>query len=172
MCSAPQTQGMIGYWLPRRSKRVPGRTSPLSSARPSWRRRSGVTKPTKFVGPVYGEAAAEAGGRDGLDIKADGAQWRRVVPSPRPQRLLSSRSYNVLSRPEPAWSVAAAAGSPSPETEQGAVHGVEAVVDKDRTASLLGALLRADSSSCSPMSRRWKLILEPQRRGLRRRSTH
>ena len=42
--------------------------------------------PTKFVGPVYDEAAGRrAGGREGLGRSSRTATyWRRVVPSPEP----------------------------------------------------------------------------------------
>jgi len=42
--------------------------------------------PTKFVGPVYEQAAAEAlAAAKGWSIKQDGDKWRRVVPSPLPK---------------------------------------------------------------------------------------
>ena len=45
--------------------------------------------PAKFVGPVYPKEAADAlAAEKGWAFRPDGASWRRVVPSPEPQRIL------------------------------------------------------------------------------------
>jgi len=45
--------------------------------------------PSKFVGPVYAKEAADTLAADkGWAFRPDGAAWRRVVPSPEPQRIL------------------------------------------------------------------------------------
>ena len=45
--------------------------------------------PTKFVGPVYPkEAADKLAAEKGWAFREDGTSWRRVVPSPQPQRIL------------------------------------------------------------------------------------
>ena len=60
-----QTQGMIGYWLVQalreRSARPPGGVPRQPDA--GRRGRPGVRRPTKFVGPVYGERRRAAGRR-------------------------------------------------------------------------------------------------------------
>ena len=53
--------------------------------------------PTKFVGPIYDEATAKALAADkGWVVKPDGPNWRRVVPSPRPQRIFEIRPMRWL----------------------------------------------------------------------------
>ena len=54
-------------------------------------------KPTKFIGPVYDKAEAErlAQAR-GWSIAADGAHWRRVVPSPMPKRRSAASASLVI----------------------------------------------------------------------------
>src|SRR6185503_15248678 len=48
----------------------------------------GFKDPTKFVGPVYEKADADRLAKEkGWVVKADGAKWRRVVPSPLPKRI-------------------------------------------------------------------------------------
>jgi hypothetical protein len=45
--------------------------------------------PTKFVGPVYPKEAADQLAADkGWAFREDGSSWRRVVPSPKPQRIV------------------------------------------------------------------------------------
>jgi len=54
--------------------------------------------PTKFVGPVYEREEAERFGRErGWSVKQDGAKWRRVVASPRPNVSSIPRSSTSCS---------------------------------------------------------------------------
>jgi carbamate kinase len=47
------------------------------------------TRPAKFVGPVYDEPTArDLAAARGWTVRADGAAWRRVVPSPEPAEVL------------------------------------------------------------------------------------
>ena len=53
--------------------------------------------PSKFIGPVYDEAQARRLAADmGWTVKPDGDKWRRVVPSPLPQRLFQLRPIRWL----------------------------------------------------------------------------
>src|SRR6187455_1259384 len=48
--------------------------------------------PTKFIGPVYQASEAERlKAEKGWAFKRDGEHWRRVVPSPLPQRIFEIR---------------------------------------------------------------------------------
>src|SRR5258705_304806 len=52
----------------------------------------GFKDPTKFVGPVYDKAEADRLAKEkGWVVNGDGANWRRVVPSPAPKRLFALR---------------------------------------------------------------------------------
>ncbi|MGW3106502.1 carbamate kinase [Streptomyces sp. NPDC001100] len=143
-----QTQGMIGSLLART----------LHDALPGQRIAALVTHtlvraddpafehPTKFVGQVYPHDVASALARKrGWHIGADSTGWRRVVPSPAPERILETDTiYDLLSG---GTLVICAGGGGVPVTadnDTGALTGAEAVVDKDLTAALLAEHLKAD----------------------------
>jgi len=72
-------------------------------------------------------------------------KWRRVVPSPEPVAVLEEGEIRQLL--EAATTVVAAGGGgvPVEAGEDGRYFGVEAVIDKDLTASLLARRLGADA---------------------------
>lgn len=102
------------------------------------------SEPTKFIGPIYDEAAARALGRErGWTVKRDGDAWRRVVPSPEPRRIVQLPAIRRLV--ESGFVVVCAGGGGVPVVEEGEGHrGVEAVIDKDLCSSLLATDLGAD----------------------------
>lgn len=53
--------------------------------------------PTKYIGPVYDHAQANAlQAEKGWVFKADGKAFRRVVPSPQPKRIVESDAIRAL----------------------------------------------------------------------------
>jgi len=101
--------------------------------------------PTKPIGPFYSRTQADERKRVlGWDIVEDAARgYRRVVPSPEPVEIVelevirSLMSQGVL--------VVGCGGGGIPVVRQdGALHGIEAVIDKDRASALLAAQLGAD----------------------------
>ena len=70
---------------------------------------------------------------------------RRVVPSPLPKRVVEREAIARLWRAGVLAICAGGGGIPVVRAESGALRGVEAVVDKDRTAALLAAELGADA---------------------------
>jgi carbamate kinase len=101
--------------------------------------------PTKPIGPFYSRAQAEERKRLlGWEIVEDAARgYRRVVPSPEPTEIVeldvirSLMSQGVL--------VVACGGGGIPVVrENGNLHGVEAVIDKDRASALLASQLGVD----------------------------
>jgi carbamate kinase len=103
--------------------------------------------PTKFVGPVYDEAQAKALAADkGWAVKPDGQYWRRVVPSPRPQRIFEIRAMRWLLDHQAVVICAGGGGIPTmyAKGEERRLVGVEAVIDKDLASSLLARDLGAD----------------------------
>ncbi len=100
--------------------------------------------PTKFIGPVYTEAAAHAlAEQRGWTVRQDGEHWRRVVPSPEPQRIVQLGAIRSLV--DAGFLVVCAGGGGVPVIEDADGHrGVEAVIDKDYTAALLAAELDVD----------------------------
>jgi carbamate kinase len=142
-----QTQGMIGYWLVQALQNaVPGRQVACLVSRTLVRGDDpAFAEPAKFVGPVYDEEQARAlAAAHGWEIRRDGARWRRVVPSPEPAELLDLPAIRLLLG-SGAIVVCAGGGGVPVVASDGGLRGVEAVVDKDLTTSLLARQLDADA---------------------------
>lgn len=103
------------------------------------------TRPDKPVGPVLPEPDARAlSARHGWDIAPDGGGWRRVVASPAPRRIVELDAIGALVAS--GTTVVCAGGGGIPVASRGgALVGVEAVVDKDRTSALLAEQVGAES---------------------------
>jgi carbamate kinase len=101
---------------------------------------------TKPIGPFYTKAQAMRMAREhGWQVVDDaGRGWRRVVPSPRPVRVIEARLIERLVVADIIPIAGGGGGIPVIETEKG-VRGVEAVIEKDRTTGVLARQLRADS---------------------------
>ena len=100
--------------------------------------------PTQFVGSVYDETAAAAlAGKHGWTFARDGERWRRVVPSPRPVRVVETGTAALLLSHGVTVVLAGGGGIPVIEGDRG-LEGVEAVVDKDLVAALVARELGAD----------------------------
>ena len=103
--------------------------------------------PSKFVGPVYPKEAADAlAAEKGWAFRQDGTSWRRVVPSPEPQRILEIAPITWLLERGAVVICAGGGGIPtmSSSSGPGALVGVEAVIDKDLASELLAEDVRAD----------------------------
>ncbi|MGH3276443.1 MAG: carbamate kinase [Streptosporangiaceae bacterium] len=99
--------------------------------------------PTKFVGPVYDQEAQKLFAEKGWVFRQDGASWRRVVPSPQPQRILEIQPIIWLL--ERCAVVICAGGGGVPTTPgPGRLTGIEAVIDKDFASELLAENVAAD----------------------------
>ena len=145
-----QTQGMIGYMIEQELGNLLPFEKPFASLLtmvevdpndPAFK------DPTKFVGPVYEKRVAEKlAAEKGWTIKQDGDMWRRVVPSPLPQRIFEQRPIKWLLEQGTIVICAGGGGIPTmydPEKERMLV-GVEAVIDKDWCTALLAREIDAD----------------------------
>jgi carbamate kinase len=142
-----QTQGMIGYWLLQALQNaLPGRQVACLVSRTLVRSQDpAFAHPSKFVGPVYEEQQARSLAESmGWQVRQDGSRWRRVVPSPEPARLLDLPTVRMLLDSQVVVVCSGGGGVPV-VTANGHLHGVEAVVDKDLTASMLARELNADA---------------------------
>jgi carbamate kinase len=103
-------------------------------------------EPTKPVGPVYLEDEAAALERErGWAMAPDGpVGWRRVVASPRPHEIVERDTIDLLVEAGVTVICSGGGGIPVVRDEVGRLRGVEAVVDKDRSAALLARQLGAD----------------------------
>jgi carbamate kinase len=102
--------------------------------------------PSKPIGPQLDELTAkERASRLGWKVKDDvGRGWRRVVPSPMPQKILELKQIELLAKNGFIVIACGGGGIPVIENEKKYLVGVEAVIDKDLASSLLATKLKAD----------------------------
>jgi carbamate kinase len=142
-----QTQGMIGYWLLQAFQNaLPGRqVASMLNQTLVLAHDQALDHPTKFVGEVYEEEEAKRlAGERGWTVSQDGSGWRRVVGSPKPQRVVETRMIRLLLRSGAVVVCAGGGGVPVVRNERGKLRGLEAVIDKDLTAAVLAEALEAD----------------------------
>jgi len=100
--------------------------------------------PTKPVGAFYTRERVVELERSGYAVVEDsGRGWRRVVPSPRPIRIIEADIIKDLVQAGTIVVACGGGGIPVAE-ENGAFKGVDAVIDKDLVSSLLAAEIKAD----------------------------
>jgi carbamate kinase len=145
-----ETEGMIGYLLEKEIQSyLPdgiGSATMLSQIVVD-AKDPAFQDPSKYIGPMLTEEEAKA---TGLPCKQDGnTYWRRVVPSPLPLKLLDSQMTALRILKRHGCFVVCAGGGGIPvivETNDNGrytIKGVEAVIDKDRAACMLGVNLHA-----------------------------
>lgn len=143
-----ESEGMLGYLIEQElSNALPDREVAAILTRVEVDPRdSAFGSPTKPIGPVYDDKQElqRIATERGWSTAADGAGFRRVVPSPRPLSILELRTIALLLDAGHVVVCAGGGGIPVVRAADGSIHGVEAVVDKDLTASLLASELNAD----------------------------
>jgi carbamate kinase len=103
-------------------------------------------RPTKPIGPVYNAAAAARLEKErSWTMARDGAHFRRVVASPAPRRILELRAIRHLIDAGVIVVCAGGGGIPVVVADDWTVRGVEAVIDKDRSAALLAEAIGAEA---------------------------
>ncbi len=98
-------------------------------------------RPSKPIGPAFSaEEAALHRDRDGWAmVEEAGRGFRRVVPSPRPLRIVETAAVRALIEAGLVVIAGGGGGIPVVEEEPGVYRGVEAVIDKDLVSALLAA---------------------------------
>ena len=151
-CGA-QTQGTIGFLIMNALESALARRGVTASQPAVLVSRTLVkaddphfAEPSKPIGRYL--PAAEAAnmidhGQTWKDMGAKG--WRRVVASPEPVECLDADAAHVLLDAGYTVVCAGGGGIPVVRNAAGALCGVEAVIDKDLTAALLGRQLGADT---------------------------
>lgn len=142
-CGA-QTQGTIGMLLLNalekafRARRIDRPCAALVSRTLVDTADPGFISPTKPVGRYLTAEAIEpliASGQSFVEVPDRG--WRRVVPSPQPLDCLDARSADSLMQAGFVVVCSGGGGIPTVRGDDGTLHGVEAVIDKDLTAALI-----------------------------------
>lgn len=103
-------------------------------------------EPSKPIGPFFSREEAEHR-RDerGWKIREDvGRGWRRLVPSPRPVKVIQRHMIREASRAGHIVVACGGGGIPIIEKPDGRYAGIEAVIDKDLTSSVLAANIGAE----------------------------
>ena len=102
--------------------------------------------PTKPIGPFFSiYRAHELEKQKGWTLKEDaGRGYRKVVASPRPKKILSTSVVRKLLKNGNILIAAGGGGIPVFIDEKGSYVGIEAVIDKDYSASLLATDLNVD----------------------------
>jgi carbamate kinase len=103
-------------------------------------------KPSKPIGSFMDEAEARRRReQDGWEVIEDASRgWRRVVASPRPQRIVELEAIRTLVAAGAIVIGVGGGGIPVVANSEGDLSGVEAVIDKDLGCSLLARDLDAD----------------------------
>ena len=143
-----ESEGMLGYLIEQElSNALPDREVAALLTRVEVDPRDpAFGSPAKPIGPVYDdeETLRRIATERGWSTAANGVGFRRVVASPRPLRVLELRTIALLLEAGHIVVCAGGGGIPVVQGADGSIHGVEAVVDKDWTASLLAFELKAD----------------------------
>jgi carbamate kinase len=143
------TQGAIGYMFQRalynefKRRALVRKVATLITVDP---KDPAFKDPSKPIGAYMEESVASKLAADlGWVVGEDaGRGWRRMVASPQPQRIIELDV--IKSMIDLGYIVVACGGGGIPvlETKDGALQGVEAVIDKDLASSLLARDLHAD----------------------------
>jgi carbamate kinase len=101
--------------------------------------------PSKPIGSFMDETQAQRRREEGWSMVEDaGRGWRRVVPSPLPQRIVEVEVIKGLIAAGVVVIGAGGGGIPVVADEQGNLRGIAAVIDKDHASALLANAIDAD----------------------------
>lgn len=141
-----ESQGMLGYMISERLQQQPNVkavTTLLTRVEVDPKDPS-FNDPTKYIGPVYQQDEADKLTKEyGWQFKPDGKYIRRVVPSPKPQKIIDIDAIKLLLDKQFIVISNGGGGIPMIKQEIG-YRGVEAVIDKDSAAAQLAIQLKAD----------------------------
>jgi carbamate kinase len=143
-----QTEGMIGYMIEQELGNILPFEQPFATILSMVEvdpNDPAFENPTKPIGPVYTREESERlAAEKGWTMAADGDKFRRVVASPRPQRIFQIRPVKWLLEKGCIVICAGGGGIPTMYRPGRKLQGAEAVVDKDLASSLLARELEVD----------------------------
>jgi carbamate kinase len=105
-----------------------------------------IKEPTKFIGQFYTRQEAKRFAKErGWMVKEDRAKtWRRVVASPIPLEIVEKKTIGDLVENGVIVIAAGGGGIPVYRENDGALEGVDAVIDKDRASAVLARDIEAE----------------------------
>ena len=149
-CGA-QTQATIGMLLMNAlddafaQRRLGCRTATLVSRTLVAADDPGFDKPTKPIGRYLSDDEVHVMIEHGQQyVEVPGRGWRRVVASPEPLECLDGPAADSLIAAGFVVVCSGGGGIPTVRSPGGALEGIEAVIDKDLTASLIARQINAD----------------------------
>ena len=103
-------------------------------------------KPAKPIGPFYKKDQADERMKNEKwsMVEDAGRGWRRVVPSPKPVRIIEKKAILDLVNHGPIVTAAGGGGIPVTANDSGQLTGTEAVIDKDYASAILASEIQAD----------------------------
>ncbi|MCU0787912.1 MAG: carbamate kinase [Verrucomicrobia bacterium] len=146
------TQGALGYQLQQalenefRRRRLKRSVVTIVTQTLVHRDDPAFAKPSKPIGEFYAREQAEERMRVEQWTMAEDANrgWRRVVASPRPQRIIEADVVRHLVKDGYVVVAAGGGGIPVVADDQGMLSGVPAVIDKDLASAVLAGQIGAD----------------------------
>jgi carbamate kinase len=151
ICDA-MTEGSIGYMLEKaiinglRKNSLDKEVVTLITQVVVDRKDPAFEHPSKPIGPFYSKYKAQMIGRgkNWIMVEDAGRGYRRVVPSPRPIDIVPKLIIRDLVQTGKIVITAGGGGIPVIINGRGLFQGVEAVIDKDYTASLIAQEVKVD----------------------------
>lgn len=150
-CGA-DTQGAIGYMFQRslhnefRKRGIDRHAATVVTQVLVDKNDPAFENPSKPIGTFMEEPTARQHEKDDgwVVVEDAGRGWRRVVPSPLPQRVIEAEAIETLIKAGFIVISTGGGGIPVVEESDGSLIGVEAVIDKDFGGALLATSLKAD----------------------------
>jgi carbamate kinase len=144
------TQGSLGYMIQRGLREemdrrgIPGRAVTIITEIQVDENDDAFEEPTKPIGRFYTQDEADELSRAHGWLMVDDANrgYRRVVPSPTPVRIVQLDTIRHLAEEGDIVVCCGGGGIPVSRAEDGVIHGLAAVIDKDRASALLAVLLQ------------------------------
>ena len=105
-----------------------------------------IKNPSKFIGQRFSkDEAVKMAEKFNWTVKEQNeGEWRQVVPSPLPQYIEHGKSIQTLIDNGIIVIASGGGGIPAYWNENGNLEGLDAVVDKDLSAALLGRVIKAN----------------------------
>ena len=150
LCVA-ETQGSIGYMIQQtlqnflKNKSIDREVVTLITQSIVDENDPSIKNPNKFIGKVVNSNdAKKLSKKFGWTMKEQNKnEWRQVVPSPMPQYIEHGRSIETLVNNGIIVIASGGGGIPTFWNENNQLQGLDAVVDKDLSAALLGRVIKA-----------------------------
>ena len=147
-----ETQGSIGYMVQQslqnvlKEKKIDREVVTLITQTIVDKNDPSINDPQKFIGRRYEKTEAQAlASQFNWTIKEqEPGSWRQVVPSPIPEYIEHGRSIQTLVDSGTIVIASGGGGIPTFWNDENKLEGLNAVIDKDLSAALLGRVIKSE----------------------------